>query len=205
MENSKDKVKWYSSVWFMFLLLGVVCIGGPLFIGFASYIAANDSGVRFETEIKAQYDQNQNVLGQYTLKVQEALGVTEVYSEDLQKVISTALASRYGEGGSRGVMQWIQESYPGQVDSKLYVKIQQIIEAGRRDFENEQKLLIDKKAIYERELGYFWSGFWLKVAGYPKIDLDKYLVVVSTDARRAYETGVDVPQISRKKTAETVE
>jgi hypothetical protein len=67
------------------------------------------------------------------------------------------------------------------------------MEAGRNEFQVNQTRLVDQKRIYETALGYVWKGFWLKLAGYPNIDLDKYKPVVAGDTAKAFETGIQAP------------
>lgn len=168
------------------LLIGVIAIG------LMSYISAANYGNAAEKEIEAIWSNNQNVLGQYTLKVQEAVQVPEMYKNDLKEVVTAAVQGRYGEGGSKAVMQWLKEANV-PFDSTLYVKMQQIIESGRNQFTTEQTRLIDVKRSYETNLGYVWRGFWLKMAGYPKLDLAKYKPVVAGDTAKAFDTGVQQP------------
>ena len=161
-------------------------------IAVASYINAANYGNRAEKELDAVWVNNQNVLGNYTLKVQEAAQVPEMYKNDLKEVVVGAVAGRYGANGSQAVMQWLKEANI-PFDSSLYTKMQQIIEAGRNQFTTEQTRMIDVKRSYETSLGYVWQGFWMKLAGYPKIELAKYKPVVAGDTAKAFETGVQAP------------
>lgn len=162
----------------------VTCVG--------SYISAFNYGNRAEVNIEAAWTNNQNVLGQYTLKIQELVQVPEMYKNDLKEVVTSALSARYGANGSKAVMNWLKESNI-PFDSKIYVKMAQVIESGRNEFAREQTRLIDEKRAYQTQLGYFWSGFWLRAAGYPKIDLNKYKPVVASDTAQAFEKGVQAP------------
>lgn len=157
-----------------------------------SYVSAYNYGNRAEKNLEAAWTNNQNVLGQYTLKIQELTQVPEMYKNDLKEVVAAAVTGRYGASGSKAVMQWLKEANI-PFDSKLYVKLAQVIESGRNDFTREQTRLIDEKRAYETQLGYLWSGFWLKVAGYPKVDLSKYKPVVAGDTAQAFEKGVQAP------------
>lgn len=156
-----------------------------------SYISNYNYGNRAEKALVAEYENMENILGQYSLKVKEAAQVPGMKTEDLEKVMRGAMTGRYGAEGSKAVFQWIQENYPGQVSDTLYVQIQQIIEAGRNKFENAQTKFIDTKRVYETNLGYLWKGFWLNAAGYPKIDLAKFKIISSEHAQEAFKTGVD--------------
>lgn len=161
-------------------------------VGAASYITAYNFGNRAEKNIAAAYEDNKNVLSQYTLKVAEAAQVPAMQRDDLTRVIQAALTARYGEQGSKAAWSWIQEQNP-QINSEVYIRIQQIIEAGRTEFRVAQTRLIDLKRVYETGLGSFWRGLWLRIAGYPKVDLSKFNIVLSSDAEKAFETGKQDP------------
>ena len=155
-----------------------------------SFVSNYNYGNAAEKEIVAQYDNMRNILAQYSLKVAEAAQVPAMQREDIKKITREAMQGRYGENGSKAVFQWIQEQNP-QINSEVYTKIQQLIEAGRNKFENSQTKFIDTKRTYETNLGYLWKGFWLRVTGYPKIDLDEYVIISSEHANEAFETKVD--------------
>lgn len=167
-------------------------IAGVVLIAVMSYIAANNDGVRMEAAIKAQYEQNKNVLAQYGQKIAEAAQVPAMARDDLTKVVTAAIEGRYGDKGSQAAFQWIQEQNPS-TDPELYRKIQQLIESGRDEFKNSQARLVDLKRNYETQLGFFWKGLWLKLAGYPKIKMDDYKVVTTSRAEAAFETGQEAP------------
>lgn len=172
-------------------VFGVVV--GVVLIAVMSFVSNYNYGNRAEKALQAEYTNMENVLAQYSLKAREVAQVPGMKTEDLQKVTREAMAGRYGENGSKAVFQWIQENYPGQVTDATYVQIQQVMEAGRNEFKNAQTRFIDSKRSYETNLGYLWKGFWLKLAGYPKIDLAQLKIISSSHAQKAFETGVDEP------------
>lgn len=174
----------------LFAILGLVA--GVIAICTLSYISAYNTGNSLEAEIRASYSDNQNILSQYSNAVAEAAQVPGMMRDDLSKVVKDALESRYGNEGARAVFQSIQEQNP-QVDGALYVKLQQIIQAGRKDFEIGQRKLLDKKKVYEKAIGSFWQGTWLRVAGYPKIDLNAYDIVTNARTDAAFETKTEEP------------
>lgn len=167
-----------------FILMAFLIIGG-------SYVNAYNKGNVLEKNILATYTNNQNVLSTYYQKIEEVVQVPTMMKEDLMEVISSSLSGRYGDKGAEQVFLFVKENYPGQVDAGVYQKIQQIIESGRNDFRNAQTRLIDQKRLYETELGFMWSGMWLRIAGYPKIDLNNIKVVVNEKASDVFETGVE--------------
>lgn len=180
-------------------LIAVIIVFGILFsiaaVVVGAYISAANYGNRAEVSLDKVWKNNQNILGQYTIKVQEIASVPEVYKNDLKEVIEAEMSGRYGKNGSAASMQWIKERSQN-FDSTMYQKIQQVMEAGRNEFQTAQTRLIDEKAVYETELGRIGllSGkFWLNLAGYPKVDLTKYKPVVAKDTVQQFETGVGGP------------
>ena len=155
-------------------------------------ISTNNICVKQEMGIKAQYTQNQNNYDSYFKKLKETAQVPEMYVDDLKKVYASALGARYGEDGSKAVFQFIKEHNPS-FDASLYTQIQRVIEAGRNDFENNQKLLIDKKRVYETYLGQFPSGTVANFLGFPKIDLAEYKIVTSSETTETFKSGESAP------------
>lgn len=164
----------------------VLVVGG----GALSYVGAHNKGVSFENRLEAAWENNENILGQYSLKIQEMAQVPGMYANDLKEVVREAMSGRYGEDGSQAVFQWIQEKNPN-VDSSMYVEIQREMKVGRNKFEAAQTQLVDVKRAYKDQLDFLWSGFWLRISGFPKVDLDKYKIITSKHAQETFESGVD--------------
>lgn len=159
--------------------------------GVTSFISAYNLGNRQEQLLKASLTENKNVLANYTTKIVEMAQVPEMQRDDLTKVIRDAMQGRYGDKGSQATFQFIKEAYPGTLDNTLYQRLQATMEAGRNDFSEAQKKLIDRKRVYETQLGGFPTGFWLHMAGYPKIDLDSIKIITNSHTENAYDTGKD--------------
>lgn len=171
--------------------LGILAIVGAIgAIGIGSYVSAYNKGNRIENVITAQYEQNQNVLSKLSTSVMEAAQVPEMAKKDLKEVIESAMAGRYGNDKNL-LFKSVTEAYPGTLDPVLYAKLQNMIESGRTDFAAEQQVLIDKTRVYKTELGTLWGGTWLSIAGYPKINLDDYKIVISDHTADAFKTKRD--------------
>jgi len=155
-----------------------------------SYVAYYDYGAVTENTIKAEYKNMENILAQYSLKVAEAAQVPGMYKDDLKEVMTSVMTARMGADGSKAAFQWFKE-HQVNISPEMYVKIQRIIEAGRNKFENAQTKFIDTKRAYQTNLDKLWSGFWLRVTGYPKINLDEYKIISSSHAQKTFKTGVD--------------
>lgn len=177
------------------LIAVLAVIGTIVGIPIASYITANNAGNRSEQQVRAFWEDNENLLAQYMQRVKEAAQVPAMQRDDLIAVFTGANESRYGKTGSAAVMQWIQEQNPN-LDQATYVQIQRIIEAGREQFAKGQTRLVDAKRSYRTALGNFWGGFWLRTAGYPTIKVgypigakDDYPIVSVAAASDAFRTG----------------
>lgn len=168
------------------VILGI--IGALVVAGIMMVVSANNTAAGLDAQIKAAHTDNKNVLSQYNQKVLEAAQVPEMMRDDLIKVATAAIEGRYGAGGSKAVFQAISEQNPN-VDSQVYVKIQQIIEAGRNEFQNRQTKLIDIKSTYEAALNRFPQGPLMRMLGYPKVPLDTYNIVTTDRTEKAFQTG----------------
>lgn len=174
-------------------LIGIifaVVIGLVAVIAIVNYITWYNYGATTEVALEAKVTDNRQKLGKHSAQIAELAQVNVMYRNDLSRVYSEAMEGRYGENGSGAIMQWIQEQNPN-LDPALYMKISQTIEANRNEFAVSQTELLDQKRVYEANLKTLWSGFWLRVAGYPKINLADIKVLSSTHANRAFEIGID--------------
>lgn len=158
--------------------------------GAVNYITYHDSGVQYEQRLDAEWNKSKNTLSTYTTKVQEVAQVPEMYRDDLVKVVEATFQGRYGKDGNKAVFQFVQEKNMN-LDPALYRQIQQVMESGRNNFEASQNAVIDIKRSYETQLNKVWSGFWMKLAGYPKLDLSKYKIVVLDGVNDKFESGKD--------------
>lgn len=161
-----------------------------ILLGGWNYVHYKNVGVQYEQQVKATYDDNKVTLNALTTKVQEIAQVPDMYKKDLQDVIKQTFEGRYGGDGSQAVFQMIQENNMN-LDPTMYRQIQQVMEAGRNEFKTSQKQLIDVTRNYEASLNYVWSGFWLNIAGYPKINLDDYRVIVTDEVDKKMKSGKD--------------
>lgn len=175
------------------LLLGMAAIVA------VSYISASNKANSYENELKAAKENNQNILAQYGQKVVEAAQVTDMYRDDVAKVVDAAIGGRYGENGSQAVFQMLTEQNP-TLDVSVYAKIQQIVEGGRDQFQNGQTRMIDIKRAYSTSLGTFWTGMWMGIAGYPKINLDEFKPVSTDRAEDAFNKGKESAPIQLRPT-----
>jgi hypothetical protein len=173
---------------FLLVIIGVVV---------GSYVSNANYGNRAEAGIVKEYENLQNILSQYTLKVSEAAQVPAMYKDDLKEVMTSVMAARMGEDGSKAAFQWFKE-HNVNIDAAMYTKIQTLIEAGRNQFQNAQTRFLDIKTTYVVNLGYLWKGLWMNIAGYPKLKVgypygtqDDFPIVKSAQAVETFKTGID--------------
>lgn len=169
------------SIVFMVLIAGLGACGAIIFVGVNNNLVIQEEG------LKAQYKQNQNNYDNYWKKLKEAAQVPDQYASDLKKLYDGTMTGRYGADGSKAMFQMIKEQNP-TLDPKMYQSLQEIIEAGRNSFESEQKMLLDKKRIYEIALRTFPNSVVASLLGFPKIDLSKIDIVTSDTTNKAFET-----------------
>jgi len=153
-----------------------------------SYVSAVNYGAGVEAQLKAARDNNKNILAQYEQTIMEASQVPDMYKNDFKEVLTGALQSRYGADGSKAVFQFIKE-HNVNFDSALYTKIQQLVESGRKNFEQNQTKMIDIRRGYEAQLNYFWRGMWLRIAGFPKLNLNDYQPVVTDRVDNVFQNN----------------
>lgn len=184
MENNKFFNKMVA-----FIIGGIILVllsfGGACVY---SYITAYNYGNKIEQQLISVQDNNRNIYAQGTQKVLEIAQVPGMYTEDFSKLIRQDIEGRYGPDGSKASIQFLKE-HDIKLDTPMYVKIQQTVEAFRDDFKNNQTRLIDVKRVYQTALGSFWQGLWLRIAGYPKIDLSKYVPVTTDNTEKVFKDG----------------
>lgn len=170
--------------------VGILTLG---IIGVLSVVGIYNTCVRHEADIKAQYSENQNNYDKLFKTVAETAQVPTAYAKDLKDLYTSTTQTRYGQGGSKAVFQFIKEHNP-TLDAGLYKQVQQVIESGRIDFESKQASLIDRKRVYESQvLGTAVTGSIAKVLGFPRIDLTKFDIVTSDHTSATFESKKSEP------------
>ncbi|WPJ72093.1 hypothetical protein DEEACLCL_00076 [Salmonella phage CRW-SP2] len=173
------------------IIAGAVLVAVVLLLG--STVSYFNDFARLEQTVKKFNKDSENHLSAYTLKVQETAQIPDMYKAGLKEVIRDTFQGRYGQDGSKAVMQWIQEQNI-QFDSSLYKEIQVVISSGRDEFRISQTKKLDACAIYETKLSQFPGSMIASIFGYPRIDLDKTCQVVSDNrTQAAFDSGTQAP------------
>ena len=190
-----------------------------LAVGFSLYGYINSTrstAVQLENGLNAQYLANQNELSSYQAGFYEQLGVANLKSDKMDKIISDAVKGRYdgkmapGTGGA--FFSAISEAYP-EIGTSLdiYDKIVDYVAAKREAYKQAQNKLLDMLRTYDtwRQDGLLRSFVVANVLGVPSDRLEArigtdvkrgaeardrmFLIVITEDARDAYQTGTDKP------------
>lgn len=164
----------------------------------SSYFGYSNDAVEFEVAVEAGVEDNRQQLGQYRISVVEATSVLGLGADLQAESVTKQIESRYGEGGSKAMMQWIQENNQAGVSQEVMAGIQRQIQAGRTDFAAAQKRLLDVCRGYKRLQRQPYSGFWLRLTGYPSDEYNDVggngtlcRAVTSAGAKNAFESGVE--------------
>lgn len=168
----------------IFTLIAVV-VG----IGVMAYVGAANKGNQMENQINNLRQSSASNLSNLAMTIQEQAQVPEMATDHLKQVIEAQMSGRYGADGSKAVFQFLKEQNL-QVDQRMYLNIQAAMSGGRKEFEISQNRLLSTCRAYKDETGNVWSGFWLRLAGYPKADLAVVCrAVTDTKTDAAFETG----------------
>ena len=196
------------------VVLGVLAVG--LFSLYSYVNKTRSEGITHETGLNAQYLDNQNELSAFKSSFYEQIGVANLKSDKIDKILEDAVKGRYegkmqpGTGGA--MFSAITEAYPdikGQLD--LYDRIVDFIKAGREAYKQKQSNLLGKLQAYDkwRQDGIVRSIVVKSVLGFPSDALEArigttvtrgaaardqmYVIVLTSDTKKAYETGIDEP------------
>lgn len=168
----------------IFTLIAVV-VG----IGVMAYVGAANKGNQMENQINNLRQSSASNLSNLAMTIQEQAQVPEMATDHLKQVIEAQMSGRYGADGSKAVFQFLKEQNL-QVDQRMYLNIQAAMSGGRKEFEISQNRLLSQCTSYKNEVGNVWSGFWLRLAGYPKANLAVVCrAVTDTKTDAAFETG----------------
>jgi len=189
-----------------------IIVGLAIVIGIASFFSAiswHDESIGKEEGVKAQYRDNQNEYDNFWKKVQETAQVPQQYKDDFKELLAAETTAKYGKDGSQATMQWFKDRNISFPDT-MYLKLMNIIEAGRNDFKRGQTLLLDKQKVFSVSTKTFWghmlAGYWdipseVRGALAPTKDLDgdnkltvlDYPILLSKRTNEAFAAGEDEP------------
>lgn len=200
------------------LIVGLCLLAGVVVVGLSFYGYLNglrSEGVRRETQLSAQYLSNQNYLSSYVSGFYEQLGVAGLKSDKMDQILLDAVKGRYEKNGgfapNGAFFSAIVEAYPDVKGLNVFDKIVDYVSAGREGYRATQDKLLDMLRSYDawRGDGFVQSYLVERVLGVPSKRLEArigdqtligpdarnkmYQIVLASDAKKAYETGVMDP------------
>lgn len=208
----KDKGFVLVGIIIALVVLGVV-VGGAL--GLYGWVNGLRSvSVSYETSLNAQYLDNQNFLSAYVSGFYEQLGVANLKSEKMDRILLDAVKGRYGEKGfsSQGAFfSAVMEAYPDIKGLNIYDKIADYISSKREGYRAIQSKLLDMLRSYDnwRQDGYIQCWVTAGFIGIPSERLEArldgkikhgkeardqmYVIVLADQAADAYKSGRMAP------------
>jgi LemA protein len=160
------------------IILGVIAVF--CLIGGVSACGNYNKFIKLEEQVEAIHKDMENVHGSINNNIKSQGLTTEKYGTMVLESIKAAMSGRYGSGGSKAAVQWIQEKNP-EIDSEMFKKLQNVIEASYNKFENVQRSKIDVLRQYKTELRSFPNNIYAGLFGFPKSNLKDLEEVISTE------------------------
>ena len=209
------------------LIIAGVSVGVLLLLVMTMYgkfNGINKDGVKRETALSAQYQDNQNELSKFQSGFYEMLGVADAKSAQMDKILSDAVKGRYengssaavpGAAGNTALFSAMVEAYPDLSGLDAFDKIIDYAAAGRESYKQQQSKLLDMLREYDtwRRSGLIHKQF-VKVSGFPSSDLraqigakavtgeaaleQMRLIVTTSSTQEAYTTGTQEPMVIGK-------
>lgn len=191
-------------------LLATLFFFGSGLYGYANGLRSQD--VSWSTQLNAQYLANQNYLSNYVSGFYEQLGLVKYKSEKMDQILLDYAKAR-GEKGAVGqaFLAAVVEAVPNLKGLNIADKMLAYVQAGREGYRATQDKLLDMLRGFDRwrEDGYIQSWVIANVVGAPSERLEArigekvwrgkearekmYIIVLTSDTKKAYETGTMEP------------
>ncbi|MFA7681669.1 MAG: hypothetical protein WCX61_01415 [Candidatus Peribacteraceae bacterium] len=163
-------------------------IAAAVYIGYP--IIKKNQFVGMEKSLDALHNESLVELSAMTGSVKLSGSAVKSKDEFMLEVIHKATEGRYGPDGAKQVALFLHENYPN-MDTALRQQYIRAVEAGYAKFANVQTRKLQLLREYQRQVDpdTFPSGSWVaKKYGFPRVDLAKYDVILSKEARKADAT-----------------
>jgi hypothetical protein len=195
-------------------LVIIIALLGSLVSGYFYLNGVRNTAVGYETRLSAQYLDNQNHLSAFISGFYEMVGVANLKSDKLDKILVDAVKGRYDKGGfgaGGSLFNAIHEAYPDLSGLNVYDKVADYIAAQRESYRAIQSKLLDMLRGFDnwRQLGFLRSFVVESVLGVPSKRLSAkvgdqalhgedalkkmYQIVLTEDAVKAYQSGRMAP------------
>lgn len=130
----------------------LIVIGIILALGIACYVGMWFSYTRKDVQLKNKAQAQQKVCEAHFDKmwkiIKQHAQVTDHYKESFKELYPALMAGRYGNERGGALFSWVQENNP-TLDSKVWTKMMNAIEAERTSFFRDQEQLLDIKREHD--------------------------------------------------------
>ncbi len=167
------------------IVLGSV-VGIALFLVVIPIMNYGNKEVRLRKGIEASQLSNQVVFDRVWKTIQQQAGVTDKYQDSFRSIYKDIMDARNPEGQGK-LFKMVSEANPN-FDSSLFSTLMTSIESNRKDFEREQKFLIDRKREHDVLLETMPSSIYLSILGRKQINIQ---LVTSTRTDDSFKSGKD--------------
>ncbi|MFZ2193656.1 MAG: hypothetical protein WAV31_05420 [Candidatus Moraniibacteriota bacterium] len=200
------------------VLISLACVFGFILfavLGVYGYVnGLRSTSISYETQLNAQYLANQNYLSAYISGFYEQIGVGNLKSDKLDKILLDAVKGRYEKEGfsSNGALfSAIAEAYPDLSGLNIFDKIVDYIASKREGYRAIQDKLLDMLRSYDawRQDGFVQSQIVASFLGVPSQRLEARIgdsvlrgsearekmwqIVLTQEAKDAYQSGTMAP------------
>lgn len=157
-------------------------------------VVASNAFMRIENGISAANETRQTTLSNISQKVKEAIGIRGLSVDDIKATVNEQIHAR--NDGKNPMVVMLQENNVAP-SPELYTKIINIIDSGRSEFLNAEKMMIDRKRVACDKQRTFPNSVFLSFFGLPKLhtgcagDTDDFKVLVNSNAGESFRTGED--------------
>lgn len=158
----------------------VLVLGGTLFLMDMSY---DNKEVELRNAITAKQEANAARFDTVWKTIKQTAGVTDKYASDFKEIYNGIMEGRYkADGQNNPMFKWIHEQNP-QLDSAIYTKLANTIEAQREAFTRDQQKLLDLKREHDN-IRTRKPGKW-----FVHVDEIQVQIVTSGKTSEAFATG----------------
>jgi len=159
-----------------------------LFVSLLAFVVAPGIGfynkeITLRSNVTTQQRANAVVFDRVWKVIKQQAQVAEADKDAFQEIYSDVMSN--SNGGSDNLLFFIQSVNP-QFDQSSFQNLQVSIESNRKDFEREQKSLLEKNRVHTIYIQKFPSNVYATIFNKDTIDIT---IVTSGNTEEAFRTG----------------
>jgi hypothetical protein len=152
------------------LIVGAIVL--LVIVMIVSHLTADALGARLEQRITSGQTELDRLVQSYSDQVSALVLGTKPRPEPLVAIIRTYFVEPPEPGHELHLFEWMEEHNVAMSDLR-HEKIQQLITAGRKIYQEQRLKLRETERHYIASLDSSYRGFWLHRNGYPRIELQR--------------------------------